>query len=197
MALIKCPECGKDVSNTINQCIHCGFFLKKQDAPKVTYNPSSIYNVRLESSGNVKLDVIKRIKEYTGIGLAEAKELVDLAPKTINMDLTYDKAQYFADELVKLGATVTLVEKGSGASQTIERPKAEAPKSQTVKKCENCYWLEKAGNFLYPDYYCTHQSNCYYKGIFNKQLAYLKVNLTSSCDLFTPADGGKSNNFKK
>ena len=29
MALIKCPECGKDVSDTCDQCIHCGFKLKK------------------------------------------------------------------------------------------------------------------------------------------------------------------------
>ena len=30
MALIKCPECGKDISDTISQCIHCGFRLKKE-----------------------------------------------------------------------------------------------------------------------------------------------------------------------
>ena len=29
MALIKCPECGKDISDTCDQCIHCGFKLKK------------------------------------------------------------------------------------------------------------------------------------------------------------------------
>ncbi len=29
MALIKCPECGKEVSNTIEQCIHCGYYLHR------------------------------------------------------------------------------------------------------------------------------------------------------------------------
>lgn len=37
MALIKCPECGKDISNTTENCIHCGYFLnKKQHVSNVT-----------------------------------------------------------------------------------------------------------------------------------------------------------------
>ena len=36
MALIKCPECGKDVSDTIENCIHCGYKLKQNDSTKTT-----------------------------------------------------------------------------------------------------------------------------------------------------------------
>ena len=41
MALIKCPECGKDVSDTIDACIHCGFKLKKKPIEQKATNNSS------------------------------------------------------------------------------------------------------------------------------------------------------------
>lgn len=54
MALIKCPECGKDVSDTCEQCIHCGFTLnrsKKTKTKKDTHKEPEVIAVRSRSGG--------------------------------------------------------------------------------------------------------------------------------------------------
>lgn len=67
------------------------------------------FDVNLKSSGAKKLDVIKAAKDLLGLGLKEAKELVDSAPVVIKKDVPKDEANTLKVELEKAGAEVELV----------------------------------------------------------------------------------------
>ncbi|MDI6802297.1 MAG: 50S ribosomal protein L7/L12 [Bacteroidota bacterium] len=66
------------------------------------------FNVVLISSGAQKINVIKVVRAVTGLGLKEAKDLVDGAPKTVKEDLNKDEAEKLKKELEDAGATVEL-----------------------------------------------------------------------------------------
>ena len=62
----------------------------------------------LASVGAEKIKVIKVVREITGLGLAEAKALVDGAPKTLKEGVSKDDAEGFKAKLEEVGATVEL-----------------------------------------------------------------------------------------
>ena len=64
------------------------------------------FDVILKSPGPGKLGVVKLVKEMTGLGLKEAKELVDAAPKAIKEGITKDEAEALASALKDAGAEV-------------------------------------------------------------------------------------------
>ena len=66
------------------------------------------FDVVLESFGEKKLDVIKAVKEATGLGLGEAKALVDGAPATVKEKVAKDDAEALKKALEEAGATVEL-----------------------------------------------------------------------------------------
>jgi large subunit ribosomal protein L7/L12 len=66
------------------------------------------YNVVLKEPGGSKIGVIKAVKEITGVGLKEAKDLVDAAPKAIKEGLKKDEAEEIKKKLEEVGATVEL-----------------------------------------------------------------------------------------
>lgn len=66
------------------------------------------FNVVLTSSGANKIGVIKVVRELTGLGLKEAKDLVDGAPKTVKENVPKDQAADMKKKLVEAGATVEL-----------------------------------------------------------------------------------------
>lgn len=66
------------------------------------------FNVVLVSAGAQKINVIKVVRAATGLGLKEAKDLVDGAPKTVKEDLNKDEAEKLKKELEDAGATVEL-----------------------------------------------------------------------------------------
>ena len=68
----------------------------------------SEYNVVLKEAGAAKLQVIKVVKEVTGLGLKEAKELVDGAPKTVKENAPKAEAEELQKKLVEAGAVVEL-----------------------------------------------------------------------------------------
>ena len=68
----------------------------------------SEYNVVLKDAGAAKLQVIKVVKEVTGLGLKEAKELVDGAPKTVKENAPKAEAEELQKKLTEAGATVEL-----------------------------------------------------------------------------------------
>ena len=68
----------------------------------------SEFNVVLKEAGATKIAVIKVVKEATGLGLKEAKELVDGAPKTIKENMPKEEAEKLAESLKAAGATVEL-----------------------------------------------------------------------------------------
>lgn len=66
------------------------------------------FDVVLESFGEKKLDVIKAVKEALGLGLKDAKDLVEAAPKAIKEGAPKEEAEALKAKLEEVGATVTL-----------------------------------------------------------------------------------------
>lgn len=68
----------------------------------------SEFDVVLTSAGASKLAVVKLVKELTGLGLKEAKEIVDSAPKAIKEGIAKDEAEGLKKQLEEAGAEVEL-----------------------------------------------------------------------------------------
>ncbi|MGI6392851.1 MAG: 50S ribosomal protein L7/L12 [Candidatus Izemoplasmatales bacterium] len=66
------------------------------------------FDLVITSAGQSKVAVIKVVREITGLGLIEAKKLVDEAPKAIKEKLKEDEAKQLAQKLTEAGATVEL-----------------------------------------------------------------------------------------
>jgi large subunit ribosomal protein L7/L12 len=66
------------------------------------------FTVLLKSAGASKLNVVKAVKTLTGLGLKEAKELVDSAPKEIKENVSKDEADALKTALEEAGAEVEL-----------------------------------------------------------------------------------------
>jgi large subunit ribosomal protein L7/L12 len=64
------------------------------------------FDIVLESAGATKINVIKVVRAHTGLGLKEAKDLVDGAPKTVKEAISKDEAEKIKKELEEAGATV-------------------------------------------------------------------------------------------
>jgi large subunit ribosomal protein L7/L12 len=74
------------------------------DAPAVEEKTS--FDVILKSAGAGKLGVVKLVKDLTGLGLKEAKDLVDAAPKAIKEGVSKDEAEGLKKSLEEAGAEV-------------------------------------------------------------------------------------------
>jgi large subunit ribosomal protein L7/L12 len=66
------------------------------------------FDVILKAAGANKLQIVKLVKELTGLGLKEAKDVVDGAPKTIKEGLPKDEAESLKKQLTEAGAEVEL-----------------------------------------------------------------------------------------
>ena len=66
------------------------------------------FDVVLKAAGPNKLQIVKLVKELTGLGLKEAKDMVDGAPKTIKEGLPKDEAENLKKQLTEAGAEVEL-----------------------------------------------------------------------------------------
>ena len=66
------------------------------------------FDVILKSPGGAKLAIVKLVKELTGLGLKEAKELVDGAPKALKEGVAKDEAEALKKQLEEAGAEVEL-----------------------------------------------------------------------------------------
>jgi large subunit ribosomal protein L7/L12 len=66
------------------------------------------FNVLLKASGDQKINVIKIVKEVTGLGLKEAKDIVDAAPKVVKEGLKKEEADELKKRLEEVGAVVEL-----------------------------------------------------------------------------------------
>src|SRR5437763_3815777 len=66
------------------------------------------FTVQLDSFGADKIKVIKVVREITGLGLKEAKDLVEGAPKAVKENVSKDEAAKYKKQLEEVGAKVTL-----------------------------------------------------------------------------------------
>ncbi|MFP3359453.1 50S ribosomal protein L7/L12, partial [Planococcus sp. SIMBA_143] len=66
------------------------------------------FDVVLESAGASKIKVVKAVREITGLGLKDAKDLVDNAPKAIKEAVSKDEAEEVKGKLEEAGASVAV-----------------------------------------------------------------------------------------
>ena len=66
------------------------------------------FDVVLQATGEKKINVIKVVRAHTGLGLKEAKDLVDGAPNTVKEGISKDEAEKLKKEFEEAGATVVL-----------------------------------------------------------------------------------------
>ena len=77
-------------------------------APAAKAEEKTEFTLVLAAAGDKKINVIKEIRTITGLGLKEAKDLVEGAPKTVKEGLSKEDANKFAELLKAAGATVEL-----------------------------------------------------------------------------------------
>ena len=78
-----------------------------ESAPSESEEKSE-YDIILESAGDKKINVIKEVKAITGLGLKEAKELVESAPKSIKTAVPKSEAEELKGKLEAAGAKISL-----------------------------------------------------------------------------------------
>jgi large subunit ribosomal protein L7/L12 len=77
-------------------------------AAAVVEEEKDTFTVVLASFGEQKINVIKEVRAITGLGLKEAKDLVEAAPKEVKEDVSKDEANAIKEKLEGAGATVEL-----------------------------------------------------------------------------------------
>jgi large subunit ribosomal protein L7/L12 len=82
-----------------------GMPMAAAEAAPVEEAPTS-FNVILKDIGSQKIQVIKEVRALTGLGLKEAKDLVDSAPKAVKEGVPEDEAKKIRETLEAVGATI-------------------------------------------------------------------------------------------
>lgn len=77
-------------------------------APAAAVEEQTEFDAILTEVGAEKIKVIKVVRELTGLGLKEAKEVVDGAPKAIKEGVSKEEAQKIAEKMAEVGAKVTI-----------------------------------------------------------------------------------------
>ena len=77
-------------------------------APVEAVAPQTEFDVSLEAFGANKINVIKVVRAATGLGLKEAKDLVEAAPKVVKTGVSKDDAEKLKKDLEEAGATVKI-----------------------------------------------------------------------------------------
>ena len=109
MSLLEASELVKDIEETFG--VSAAAPVAVAAAPAAGGEAAaekSEFDVVLEGFGDNKIAVIKAVREITGLGLKEAKEVVENAPKAIQEGVAKDKAEEIKAKLEEAGAAVTL-----------------------------------------------------------------------------------------
>ncbi len=77
-------------------------------APAAAAEEQTEFTVLLAAAGDKKIEVIKEVRAITGLGLKEAKDLVEAAPKAVKEGVSKDEANKLKEQLEKAGAKVEL-----------------------------------------------------------------------------------------
>ena len=78
------------------------------DAGAAAVEEKTDFDVILKSAGTAKLQVVKAVKELTGLGLKDAKDLVDSAPRELKKGISKEEAEALKKQLEEVGAEVEL-----------------------------------------------------------------------------------------
>ena len=110
MTLLEASELVKDIEETfgVSAAAPVAVAAAAPGGEAAAAEEKSSFDVVLEGFGDNKIAVIKAVRELTGLGLKEAKELVEGAPKPIQEGVAKDKAEEAKAKLEEAGAAVTL-----------------------------------------------------------------------------------------
>lgn len=107
MALIKCPECGKEISDKAPQCIHCGYPIAQETIPATTSSSTADkkYKILLIHAG-AKANTAKIISDLTNISSEEATQLTETCPRYIVSNVSLDEFLIIKGYFNEVNATV-------------------------------------------------------------------------------------------
>ena len=125
-----CKNCGKEIADNSKFCKYCGENIER--LTNTTNKTITKYNLILIDCGDNKVGVIKVIRDITGLGLVEAKNIVDNTPKCVLPNLSYEKYLEYEKKLIGAGADV----KFKKFEQNI--PTNSNEKNTTLKNCPIC-----------------------------------------------------------
>ena len=110
MSLLEASELVKDIEETfgVSAAAPVAVAAAAPDEGGAAAEEKTDFDVVLEGFGDNKIAVIKVVREITSLGLKEAKELVEGAPKPIQEGVAKDKAEEIKAKLEEAGAAVTL-----------------------------------------------------------------------------------------
>ena len=109
MSLLEASELVKDIEETFGVSAAAPVAVAAAPAAgAAAAEEKTEFDVVLEGFGDNKIAVIKVVREITGLGLKEAKETVESAPKAIQEGVAKDKAEEIKAKLEEAGAAVTL-----------------------------------------------------------------------------------------
>ena len=109
MSLLEASELVKDIEETFGVSAAAPVAVAAAPAAGAAApDETTEFDVVLEGFGDNKIAVIKVVREITGLGLKEAKEVVENAPKAIQEGVAKDKAEEIKAKLEEAGAAVTL-----------------------------------------------------------------------------------------
>ena len=109
MSLLEASELVKDIEETFGVSAAAPVAVAAAPAAgAAAAEEKSEFDVVLEGFGDNKIAVIKVVREITGLGLKEAKEAVESAPKAIQEGVNKEKAEEIKAKLEEAGAAVTL-----------------------------------------------------------------------------------------
>ena len=94
------------VNLTVKEVNELANVLKEEYGIEPAAAEKTSFDVILKSAGQAKLQVVKVVKDITGLGLKEAKDLVDGAPKAIKEGVSKEEAEQVKSQLEEAGAEV-------------------------------------------------------------------------------------------
>lgn len=108
MSLLEASELVKDIEETFGVSAAAPVAVAAAPAAAAAVEEKTEFDVVLEGFGDNKIAVIKVVRELTGLGLKEAKDVVEGAPKAVLEGAAKDKADEAAGKLKDAGATVAV-----------------------------------------------------------------------------------------
>ena len=119
MALIKCPECGKQISDKASACIHCGYPIQTEQvvSPPIS-NSKKVAIPSFSEFSQQKIPAIKVVREVLNMGLAEAKEFVEqTTPYVVVKDgLTQNQANLIAQKFQAINVDARIYDSEASVS---------------------------------------------------------------------------------
>lgn len=133
--LIKCPECGKEISSRSKACINCGFPLDELKSDK-------LYKITLLSTDPKELiESLKLVQQYTNLELREVRDIVHNLPYELLKGLSFEECQDAQKRFEYIGGKIQIDEdnESSDKNTTLEKMTFEPLKDKNKILCPKCH----------------------------------------------------------